>query len=110
MPVFVTQERRYHAGELVRRPDGEFSSIPFGATYEEMEDDVRQYVFPCEGGTARVVTYTRYDFIACDTDPLERGLRATVWSDRALDAGERERVIAALTGGDTTPPSTVGQR
>ena len=96
MPVFVTQELRYQPAELVRRPDGQFSSTPLGATYEDVDDDVRQYVFLSADGTARVVTYTRTDFVACDTDPKERGLRATVWSDRPLDAGERERVVAAL--------------
>ena len=96
MPVFVTQELRYHPAELVRRPDGQFSSGPEVATYQEVDDDVRQYVFPSPDGTAHVVTYARYDFVACDTDPEERGLRATVWSDRPLDAAERARVVAAL--------------
>lgn len=100
MPVFVTHEQRYHAEELVRRPDGQFSSIPLGVTYEDVDDDVRQYVFPGEGGMAHVATYTRFDFVACDTDPQERGLRATVWSDRPLDGAERTRVVAALRAAD----------
>jgi hypothetical protein len=106
VPVFVMQEQRYHPAELVRQPDGQFSTVPLGATYEDVDDDVRQYVFPSADGTARVVTYERYDFVECDTDPHERGLRATVWSDRPLGAEERARVVAALTAATLPPKAT----
>lgn len=108
MPVFVAQEQRYHAGELVRQPDGQFSFGPLGATYEELEEDLRQYVFPAADGTTHVVTYARYDFVECDTDPHERGLVATVWSDRPLDATERGRVVAALAARHRTPSASNG--
>lgn len=102
MPVFVTQEQRNYAGELVRQLDGQFSTVPLGAIYEEIDADLRQYVFRTDDGNPHVVTYARYDFVGCDTDPHERGLMAAVWSDRPLDAGERERVIAALRVLDST--------
>ncbi len=109
MPVFVTQERRNRAEDLVRQPDGQFSSVPLGAIYEELEDDLRQYVFRTADGKAQLATYARYDFVGCDSDPQERGLMSTVWSDRPLDAAERERVVAALRAGHISPPEDTSQ-